>query len=1529
MKKSFMTRVLAVSLSAAMAFSMSSASNLMTASAASTVNLKTTFKTLKVNQTYQLKLTNNTLNWKITKVTTSNKKICTVYNKKASSVMLKGKGVGRAKIKVKVKTTKRKYPKNIKYMTCTANVKAAAEDNKPVENAFSATVTPVSLTQVRVTFNKAVDDASDASKFTISDGVTVTKSDPEADKLSTVLTIDGAQAGKSYDLTVKGMAVNGAAQADLNLKFTAPASDIVNTGYKMVITPEKSIVKSDGQTQTRVTFEIQKDDKTVTDQTAQIEFSVSRGKFADTRATLKDGKVEVMYSASQENTSVPAVITATVVESSDPKMVGTQGVGNITLSPNPDNLTSEAAIITSAAAGTADRVIAYFDKEVDASQFMKDGRPDASKFDCTIKTGLDSSFSDSNGVGTELKVVAILPVANEPKALEILVDKPLKDNANASIKFRDRRSTNNNIDTTNTANFRLADAREPSVLSVKSSGTKEIEVEFSEAVLPHEFVRGLANEQYAANHLNNYLIDGRPLSYYGISTVERDGETAGLSSSEISRTEKKILSKEDESFSAKDGKVVLQSYTVKDKVGTDNRHKVKIIVGSGHVLSTGSHLLTVRNVGDWAAETDAARNSVSTQVLPFDVQENAEKPEFAVTIQSPEQYELNFNTSFKIVDGADKFTTADTSVDGAESVVVLQERVNGTWTNISNGVSASSTRGQNPIRVSRVGDDDKKYLVEVKRDWSEVYDFNNTRQDYYNKQFRLHVDAGKLVNVSNNLRNDEINIELRSSDSRVTNGNIMEGADLESPKVVGVTQATAKNGTLLHSWNVELSEPVKISPEANEEGLTPSQKQAAGINATTSDTARRNKGVPVAFARFVNVDNPSQIIEGEVEENFFIDAEDKVINVAPETKLGGGSWRLVVGSISDDYGSTLATDGGVIEVPADSVETGFKVVWAAVATSLDYDNALMGNVGGNNRGGFVYIKFNKPVNLAAALDENNYALNNQPLPHGANIHANIKNYDDHDSVTDSVTIELPQGSNLLYNQYTVDTLSTQLSINGVTSAAGEALSGSGMNQLPYNIGESGNTISTKNNVQIATNRVDNEHDAVWGNAASENIGASNFKTDADYYAALRSALDDDKYRKVEVSPTAFTGLTGDKLKAVQSVFGKNLVININRAVDVDFNNAAIAANVVVNTTDAVNAMTISNVTLNGTAEKVRGTSATLTVNAGVVKDFVLENVTVTNGVNDRAILLNNVWTDSFVLGQTSNVSGVIYVSDTDGFGFDNQSGWDGDLVINSSGVINLKGSLKGANITVQQAATLNLGTVDENGNVTKSLDIDGAKIRIEGAEAKVMITKATETDINNLPTITAAAKDVKVYLAANAISQLGTAQCIKVDKGNVVEIDKDGRKVTSTTANPNFRADDINAAANITGIQKALESLKLVSTGATVEATYSDFVSAGAFEVAGVSEGVIDRDVFSEDIAKEVAARVKTEAYGELQKADGSEIKYTDLAVNCSLSSNATIFDQDSEYIKPKSTKGAGPDIITISLTYNGVTYNRIIRVRN
>ena len=77
--------------------------------------------------------------------------------------MLKGKGVGRAKIKVKVKTTKRKYPKNIKWMQCTANVKA---DDTATTEAFKATSAVAnSTTEVRVSFNQAIDTPDKLCNF--------------------------------------------------------------------------------------------------------------------------------------------------------------------------------------------------------------------------------------------------------------------------------------------------------------------------------------------------------------------------------------------------------------------------------------------------------------------------------------------------------------------------------------------------------------------------------------------------------------------------------------------------------------------------------------------------------------------------------------------------------------------------------------------------------------------------------------------------------------------------------------------------------------------------------------------------------------------------------------------------------------------------------------------------------------------------------------------------------------------------------------------------------------------------------------------------------------------------------------------------------------------------------------------------------------------------------------------------------------------------------------------------------------------
>lgn len=132
MKNNIIKKALAVILSSAVVITTLPQENLITTSAAKkNVSLNTTFKTLKIGKSYKLKLKNNTINWKIKKVTTSNKKICTVYNKKSTTVLLKGKNEGRATIKIKIKTNKRKVY-NKKTLKCRVKVIPGKSSQTPI-----------------------------------------------------------------------------------------------------------------------------------------------------------------------------------------------------------------------------------------------------------------------------------------------------------------------------------------------------------------------------------------------------------------------------------------------------------------------------------------------------------------------------------------------------------------------------------------------------------------------------------------------------------------------------------------------------------------------------------------------------------------------------------------------------------------------------------------------------------------------------------------------------------------------------------------------------------------------------------------------------------------------------------------------------------------------------------------------------------------------------------------------------------------------------------------------------------------------------------------------------------------------------------------------------------------------------------------------------------------------------------------------------------------------------------------------------
>ncbi|MDE7311112.1 MAG: hypothetical protein K2N87_05740 [Eubacterium sp.] len=1512
MKKSFMTRVLAVSLSAAMAFSMSSASNLMTASAASTVNLHTTFKTLKVNQTYKMVLKNNTLNWKITKVTTTNKAICTVYGKTASSVMLKGKGVGRAKITVKVKTTKRKYPKNIKNMKCTVNVKAAT--NTGTEDvAFSATAAANSNTEVRVNFTQAVDAAAVENFKITEENVSVSKAELSDDKKSVLLTIAGAEYSKNYELTVTGIKVGGTVQADQKLTFTTPSPEVTNP---VSLTAERAILKSDGQDATTITFKItDAQGNPLTDKGMEVRFTTNLGKFATDRVSIQNGEAKVMYTSEALSENHTAMITATIIEApADTKLIGTYASTSISLMPNPDQLddTSIGATLTSITAPTADRIYAYFNKEVNAEDFKVGDKPNTKKFDATIKSGLDNGYGEGSTV-VEHDIVGILPVENDKTALQLLVNKPMVDNSIIKVEFENKTQTNGIYIPKNTAYCKLTDARQPAVVSINPIDQRTIEIEFSEAVLPKNKCdkegNGISEGEVArqialtADNLENYQIDGVQLSnenYWGtIKVVPTNEEVTSGSSS--NNTLKKLSEKDPSDDNTDENGEI--------KVGTyGKRNVVTIKLSRERYLEAGrTHRISIANVGDWAAKTDKERNIVSTEGFDFEVEADNSTPTFTATAMSPEQYLLEFNTDIMPVSKGDRIRTSNSALFA--SVIKLEERSgNGAWTEISNSDSGS---GKNHLRITRVKEDGtltNKYLVEVQRDWTDVYNTSGTRDNYYRHSYRLTIDAEKILNPVNGNRNAALSVELTDD--------VMKTADSTSPAIEKIDEAEGNIG----SYNVFMTEPVKLSSNANIEGLTPSQSQQGGNGAVG------NMGVPTPEAQFVHVED-GRTVEGIIESNEFVDAYDQIINVAPETELGNGEWDLIVRSISDDIGNTAATLTKRISVDNPVTETNFRVVWAAVGydpgaytsgTATSYGKAIADANSNGNEGNCIYVKFNKPVTLFGsstnAQSISNYTLNGSPLPTGTEIRAHINGYDDEvglgTGVTDSITIVLPRdrfsgsGNSGIY---TVSNLNTMLNISKTVtcSTTNEMLDNGGMIRIPFQFGsatklDTGDLEASKVNqgsIHVVTpiSSLNTTTDAVWGNSAKEQFDADGMKTEQDYYEKLKAALEDEKYRKVIL--THSINLNSD---AAKNVFGRNNTLTINRAVDLDLNGYNIDGNVVVSTDNSADSMYIFS---SGGQSKITGTSkAVLTVNAGRIAEFHIQKVTVERSSTSKepVILLNDVWVNSFVVDKGARVVGDIQSVDSNGFGleFDKESTFIGKISINGSGVTNLKGDFVGKEVTVYQKAEIRLdrATIGE-GTVISALS-SGSKISLRDEKSNFEVT----IDQNGeKPQIIAGAKDIEVYLGNTATSVID----FKAHPGcGFVTVDSDGKKESNNRLSDNVVADTYEATK--------LKKVDILPAGMpTVGSGYDDngnvVITTGAISSSGLQLTALEE-------------RIKS----QLKDSSDDEAK---VAFDLS-SSNLVSLSNNVITVNSNINNVTRNDELIVSLTYNGQSYKRTITIK-
>ncbi len=1345
MKKSFMTRVLAVTLSTAMAFSVSSAGNLMTASAATKpfVSLKTKFKTLTVGQKYKMTLKNNSIKWRIQKATSSDKTIVKPYLVKPTYVKLKGLKEGRVKVTYKLKTTKRKT-NNTKTLKGTVKVKAKGGDTEDPGATFSATATAADTTSVKITFSQAIDtEGVTAENFTINNDVTVREAKVSEDGKTVDLTIAGATYDTEYEVTVKGVKVAGEAK-DTTCKFKTPAAA---AGYQPKLDVGDKPMKSDGQSTRVVKFELRDSaGELVNAEGVEVLFETTLGNFAEPRATLDKGVAENTFTSQALNSTRTATITASVIAADNKDLIGQSVIGNIVLTPNPEQLTdtSIGAIITNAVAPTADRVVAYFQKDVEAKDFRKaNGALDESKFSATVKSGVDSAYQG----GKEHKVVGVLDVEGEPNALELLVDQPMKDNSTISVKFQDKR-TNSVIESTNTVYCKLTDGYQPSALKVNVVDNHTLQVEFSEAVLREQDAGSYGNAQnkaYAADAPVNYAIDTLGLkAYWGVDTEKSSDENTNDSSN--SKISEKYFERNKPNTN---GTIKVGKY----RNAVDERHIVTIKLGEGKYLQPGKHSLSISNVGDWAAATDGWRNIINTATVDFEVPQDTSKPGFELKVQSPEQFKLTANCDFELVNKENTFRVEKSDVD-QKDVVELQQFRDGKWVTISDHEEAI---GYNPIMVSQINDLQgsgltREYLVETRSDWTRVCDTKNTYNHYYQNQYRLRIAANTIRNLSNGLTNEEIILNLDDP--------IMKSMDGASPVIEKIEQAQDANGNLTTNYDVTFSEPVKMNNDANKETVTPTQD--------TND-------VSPYTAYFVKRDSSQKSVQAEVGTKHFINAEDTIIRVKPVTPLDAGDWDLYVRGASDDVGNTAATLSGMITVEAQTVSTNFRVVWAAVSKSDQYSGITAGE------GNYIFVKFNKPISVAGGSTNVgstlNYTLNGKPLPTGSHIRAHIQGYDDKVERIDSITIVLPSatqgglGSSTM--DYAVNGQNAVLTISdAVTSTEGDALTTVSGYNLPYQFGAAGETLSDGTKYTALTTL----GDAVWGNDPSEQwekITSGAEDKQKAYDDAVKSALNNDKYRKIVLDyPEAGKEAGRTKLEVDNSTseYGVNSDLTISRIVDLDLNGNVVKGNVSISSAEAADYVEILN---NNAArkqayilgnEKNTEKDVTLLINTPNAGVKIFDSIKVSkNGKSENAMKVNGV-TSNTLENQATYVGNVLLAAGNIGFKNLTNSKFitDGKIVVDTTGTVYMRGLYYGEEADMEKAGNLVLEDIEKASK--------GLKITAKAPATKITIKGSSL--LGDKLTIVSRAEKVEILQNPANKSDMAT---LKMDGGTFVQKTENGK----------------------------------------------------------------------------------------------------------------------------------------------------------
>ncbi|CAG7840310.1 hypothetical protein CLOHAE12215_01734 [Clostridium haemolyticum] len=823
-------------------------------------------------------------------------------------------------------------------------------------------VSAITKTKIKVKFSTEVDSAL-AENFKI-EGGTVTTATLSQDKKNVELEVSGLHYGKTYNVVAKNVLVNGVSMNTESVTFGTPA---VNETWKLQLTSEakEGKIMADGADNTVITAKLINVATGEVDTNADnvlVAFSTTYGNLANTRVAVQHGVAKVVLNSEFSARDINAKIDAQVIEASgDYKDL----IGKMESSLNIKFVTSAGDIVSeqkpalnSADSNQADRVILNFNKPVDIDDFVQ-------KDKITNKYLVDK---DGNAIliDNQDKNTSIVEVEQDGVKKAIRGFKKVENNPKAiEVILQKSDVLQDNKEVTVKVNMPSNVGIQKTTQSFILTDARKPEATSVKATGLREIKVRFSEAIYDAQ----VKVDG------GLTEIE---ETKDCKFGE---------------FNQVTGEDTRDIMTIKTK----------------DYLKAGSHSVQLASIYDFAGFSDS-KNISTSQSLDFTVESDDTVPTASVKVESPEQFRIAFS---KIVENFDASKLVLQRYDANDKNATSEEDK---WKDAD--VKNFKDLTSNPEFTVTHVENTSEYVVELTKDWTEIYNTSETKKNYYNDQYRFVIEEGKVKNPLNGKTNQKIVLSL--------NNEIMKQPDTESPVISGFEVTDFED-----VYNVVMSEPVKLKGKDNSD--TPSQQQ---IN-----------GVPDTIVEFIGKDKNGNTITipGVVTNYVDKNLEDRKFSVKPaegqeslKKLVNNGAdenWKLVVRSISDDVGNTAPSLTHDFKVTKDRELS--EVFMADGEFRKQPYHGIKGYLNGD-KADTIVIKFTSGVQYVGdvknAVNPSNYLLDGENLPKGTIITVGDSD-NNKENGYDTITITVPDGT-LKTSKTNVITISKSLKSYKETSLTG-------------------------------------------------------------------------------------------------------------------------------------------------------------------------------------------------------------------------------------------------------------------------------------------------------------------------------------------------------------------------------------------------------------------------------------------------------------------------------------------------------------